>query len=222
MSPSIAYRADRPRDKLDILLEDDAFLALNKPSGLLAVPGRGPLAHDSLAQRVQACHPDALVVHRLDMATSGVMLMARGAHWQRVFSRLFAERNVHKHYVAVVSGLLAHDAGEIDLPLITDWPHRPRQKIDPVAGKPSLTHYRVLMRDNSLGITRVELQPVTGRSHQLRVHMQALGHPILGDALYAPAHVQEQAPRLLLHARALAFDHPAHGARVGIECTVPF
>lgn len=202
--------------------DDDTCVVLDKPAGLLSVPGRGELRHDSLAQRVQEVHPQALVVHRLDMATSGLLLMAKGPHWQRAYSRLFAERGVRKEYVAVVSGWMAQDQGEIDLPLITDWPNRPRQRIDRTAGKPSLTRYTVLARDPQRPRTRVLLQPVTGRSHQLRVHMLALGHPILGDRLYAPEAVQDESPRLLLHAQLLALHHPQSLQDTVWRCPSPF
>ena len=207
---------------LPLLHADDTLLAFDKPAGLLCVPGRGALKQDCLAARAQARWPDALVVHRLDMATSGVVLMARGAPAQRALSLAFAARQTEKRYVAVVDGLLEHDSGDIDLPLAADWPRRPLQRVDLEHGKPSLTHYRVLHRDSASNTTRVELQPVTGRSHQLRVHLLALGHPIVGDALYAPPLVQARANRLLLHAQSLGFMHPSTGEAVHIECAVPF
>ena len=213
---------------------DDACLVAVKPAGLLAVPGRGAHLQDCLSVRVQALHADALVVHRLDMATSGLMLFARGADAQRRLSRAFAQREVHKRYVAVVQGHidLAHlkfsaegvegAVGEIDLPLLADWPNRPLQKVDRVHGKPSLTRYRVLAFDAASNTTRVELEPVSGRAHQLRVHLLAIGHPILGDRLYAPPEVQAASERLLLHATRLAFAHPVSGAPVEVESIVPF
>ena len=184
------------------------LLVLNKPTGLLAVPGRGADKSDSLATRVQAEFPDALVVHRLDMATSGLMLFARGAQMQRQLSVLFRERAVEKRYVAVVAGKLEHAAGEIDLPLGRDWDNRPRQTVDMAQGKPSLTRYRLLSYDSGTRTSRVELEPVTGRTHQLRVHLATLGHPILGDGLYGDA---TSAHRLLLHASELGFVHPQRG-----------
>jgi tRNA pseudouridine32 synthase / 23S rRNA pseudouridine746 synthase len=207
---------------LTLLHADADVLAFDKPAGLLCVPGRGEDKQDCLSARAQLRWPDALVVHRLDMATSGIVVMARGASAQRALSIAFAQRQTEKTYVAVVHGLVAADEGQIDLPLAADWPNRPLQKVDLIGGKPSLTHYRVLQRDAVANTSRVELQPVTGRSHQLRVHLRALGHPILGDALYAPPEVQAAAPRLLLHARALQIVHPAHGARLSIACAVPF
>lgn len=199
---------------------DDALLVVDKPAGLPSVPGRAPGLLDCMASRVQALVPDALVVHRLDMATSGLLVFARHKAVQRALSHAFAQREVSKGYVAVVAGELAHDRGEIDLPLIADWPNRPLQKVDREAGKPSLTQYRVLSRHN--GHTRVALSPLTGRSHQLRVHLQALGHPILGDTLYAPPEVVALSPRLLLHASALAFRHPVTGEAMRFESPVPF
>ncbi len=196
------------------------MLAVDKPHGLLSVPGKGPTGEDCLVRRVQAEYPDALIVHRLDMATSGVMVMARGAEAHRTLSMAFADRRTEKAYVAVVTGKLTEDAGEINLPLITDWPNRPKQMVDHAIGKPSLTRYRVLSRGE--GTTRVALEPVTGRSHQLRVHMLALGHPIVGDALYAPPEIVAQSPRLLLHAERLEVPHPVSGDRMAFVSPAPF
>jgi tRNA pseudouridine32 synthase/23S rRNA pseudouridine746 synthase len=207
---------------LELAHVDAHCIVAVKPSGLLSVPGRGSDGHDCLSERVRGRYADALVVHRLDMATSGLMLFARGSAAQRTLSRAFAQRDVHKTYVAVVDGRVAHDAGTIDLPLGADWPQRPRQKVDPEHGKPSLSRYRVLERGPRDETTRLELEPVTGRAHQLRVHLLALGHPILGDALYAPPAVQARSARLLLHASALGFNHPASGQRVQMLCAPPF
>jgi len=203
-----------------LLFVDDSLLVVNKPAGMLSVPGRSADLQDCMAARVQAEVPDALVVHRLDMATSGLLVFARGKAAQRRLSHAFAQREVEKRYVAVVAGRVLADAGEIDLPLITDWPNRPRQKVDLSVGKPSVTRYRVIRRAD--GDTRLELEPVTGRSHQLRVHLLALGHPILGDALYAPADVVASAERLMLHARSLVFAHPVHGGMLSFDSEVPF
>lgn len=196
--------------ELPCLHADEALLVLDKPAGLLSVPGRGPDKQDCASTRAQARWPDALIVHRLDMATSGLLLMARGPALQRALSMAFESREVHKRYVAVVAGHLAQDSGEITAPLLTDWPNRPRQMISP-QGKPSLTRWRVLAReDDAQGRpqTRLELEPVTGRTHQLRVHLQAIGHPILGDTLYADTEDLARSPRLLLHASELALTHP--------------
>lgn len=203
-----------------VLHVDDACIVVDKPSGLLSVPGRGAHLQDCLATRVQALFDDALVVHRLDMATSGLMLFARGSAAQRTLSRAFAQREVHKRYVAVAQGRPDPDHGEITLPLIADWPNRPLQKVDHEHGKPSLTRYRVVATEGAR--SRVELEPVTGRAHQLRVHLLAIGHPIVGDALYAPPAVLAGADRLLLHAASLRFAHPTSGAAIGIESAVPF
>jgi tRNA pseudouridine32 synthase/23S rRNA pseudouridine746 synthase len=217
--PNPASAAIEPR------YADDSLLVFDKPSGLLAVPGRGTDKQDCLAARVQARYPDALIVHRLDMATSGLMVMARGAAVQRALSQAFAAREVHKRYIAVVAGRL--DApeggwGTIDLPIIVDWPNRPLRIIDPQLGKPSVTRWRVLEQDAAGPCTRVELEPVTGRSHQLRVHLRALGHPIVGDALYAPPEVQAMAGRLLLHACSLGFVHPLTREALAFESPAPF
>ena len=201
---------------------DDSLLVLDKPAGLLTQPGRGEHLHDSLATRVQAAFEDALIVHRLDMATSGLIVLARGGEVHARLSRQFRERQVRKHYVAVVDGRVAAEHGEIDLPLVADWPNRPRQKVDAASGKPSRTLYRVIAHDPARGCTRVALQPVTGRSHQLRVHLLALGHPILGDALYADARVRDAAPRMLLHASELAFEHPLDGRALVFQSAPPF
>ena len=201
---------------------DEHLLVLDKPAGLLAVPGRGEDKQDCLSARAQALWPDALVVHRLDMATSGLFLLGRGLHVQRVLSRAFAERRVHKTYEAVVAGERGAPGagGTIDLPLAADWPNRPRQKVDPDHGRPSTTRWTVLQAGD--GTTRLALEPVTGRSHQLRVHLQAVGHPILGDALYAPPEIAQRAPRLLLHACGLALAHPATGEPLVFASAVPF
>lgn len=206
--PSFTYAPPAHRG-LDIVCRSESFLVLDKPSGLLSVPGRGEDKQDCLATRVQAEFPDALVVHRLDMETSGLLVMARGEESHRLLSRHFRERQVDKRYVAVVAGRMQATQGEVDLPLITDWPNRPRQKVDFDLGKPSLTRFRVLQHDPKADTTRVELEPVTGRSHQLRVHMASLGHPILGDPLYG--HPGARSQRLLLHATRLAFPHPLTG-----------
>jgi tRNA pseudouridine32 synthase/23S rRNA pseudouridine746 synthase len=201
-----------------LLYLDEALLVVCKPAGLLAVPGRGEAGADNLTAQLQALHADALVVHRLDMATSGLMVFARGAAAQRALSMAFEARRVRKHYEAVVEGTVAGDDGEINAPLMADWANRPRQQISVDAGKPSLTQWRVLHRAAST--TRLALTPVTGRTHQLRVHLQHIGHPVRGDALYAPLPLQ--ADRLLLHATHLAFDHPTHGRALSFSSPVPF
>ena len=210
------------REALAVVHDDAACVVVVKPGGLLSVPGRGEHGQDCLAARVQAMFGDALVVHRLDMSTSGLMLFARGAAAQRALSIAFAAREVHKRYIAVAHGYVERDSGEIDLPLMADWPNRPKQKGDREHGKPSLTRYRVIVRDEAAHTTRLDLEPVTGRAHQLRLHLLSLGHPILGDALYAPPEVLVQAERLLLHASALRFAHPTSGAPMHFESAAPF
>jgi tRNA pseudouridine32 synthase/23S rRNA pseudouridine746 synthase len=205
------------------LVHSDAqVLVLEKPAGMLCVPGRGADKQDCLSLRVQQSFPDALVVHRLDMATSGLWVMARGAQAQRQLNHAFSQRQVQKRYVAVVAGRLeAADWQKIDLPIAVDWPNRPRRIIDAKDGKASLTRWRVL-GPAGMDATRLELEPITGRSHQLRVHLQAIGHPILGDALYAPPEVQKLAPRLLLHATQIAFAHPHTRAMMSFSSPAPF
>lgn len=196
--------------EIDLLHIDEALVVVRKPAGLLSVPGRGPERADCVSARVQRQLPDALIVHRLDMATSGLLLMARGAEAQRKLSAAFAERRVAKRYTAVVAGRIEADSGEVDLPLICDWPNRPRQIVDLAQGKPALTRWQVVSRHEAL-TTRVSLEPVTGRSHQLRVHLQSIGHPIVGDELYAPVPWQQASSRLLLHACHLRLEHPVSG-----------
>lgn len=193
------------------------LLVVNKPAGLLSVPGRGEDKQDCAWSRACALCHDAQVVHRLDMATSGLLLLARGAAMQRALSMAFASRQVHKRYEAVLCGEPRDDEGCVDLPLICDWPNRPRQMVDTVRGKPSTTRWRVLARDGAR--TRVALEPVTGRSHQLRVHMAAMGWPIAGDELYGDAGA---APRLLLHASELALPHPLDGQALAWTSRPPF
>ena len=204
---------------------DSLLLVLDKEAGLLCVPGRGAGKADCLSARVQQRFPDALVVHRLDMATSGLVVMARGAAMQRALSMMFANRQVAKGYVAVVAGLPAV-AGEdwqcIDLPIAADWPNRPRRIVDHAHGKPSVTRWRVLARDAVSGTARIELEPHTGRTHQLRVHLAAIGHAIVGDPLYASTAIAALSPRLLLHATRLEFAHPLTGARLQLHSPVPF
>ena len=211
----------------EVLHADASLLVLNKPAGLLSVPGRGEDKQDCLSRRVQQHYPDALIVHRLDMATSGLMLMARSLAIQRALSQSFEKREIHKTYLAVVDGCLAPAQspdgwGLIDLPIAADWPRRPLRVIDTALGKPSQTRWRVLAFDAATNSTRVALEPVTGRSHQLRVHLQALGHPILGDRLYAPEAAQAKASRLLLHASLLQLTHPASGHRLTFESAPGF
>lgn len=210
---------------LHILYIDDDLLLVDKPAGLLSVPGKGEDRQDSMISRVQREYPEALIVHRLDMMTSGIMLMARHKTMHRQLSECFAKREVHKRYIAWVDGkfLDQHCArGMIDLPLITDWPNRPKQKIDFLHGKASQTVYQYLAYDEQLAASRIQLMPITGRSHQLRVHLLALGHPILGDRLYANEAAKNRVDRLMLHASYLSFIHPKQQKRLEISATTPF
>jgi tRNA pseudouridine32 synthase/23S rRNA pseudouridine746 synthase len=217
-----AYRPP-PDTGLDVLHVEPAFVVLVKPPGLLSEPGRGPDKRDSLLVRAQAVYPDARIVHRLDMMTSGVIVLAREALAHASLSEAFREREVDKRYEALVHGRPAADAGEIDLPLVVDWPNRPRQVVCHATGKPSLTRYRVTgdVRLDGVGtLTRVALAPVTGRTHQLRVHLAALGCPIAGDPFYGIA--GDPSPRMMLHACRLALPHPLTGAPLVFEAAVPF
>lgn len=207
--------------------EDEDLIVLVKPAGLLCVPGRGPLKQDALSARAASRWPGALVVHRLDQATSGLVVMARHLQAQQRLSMAFARREVLKHYEAVVHGRPEADANGtgwqvIDLPLAPDWPERPRQKVDIVHGKPSQTLWRVLTHDEATDTTRLALQPLTGRTHQLRLHLTHLGHPIVGDALYADPATAQASARLLLHARELRLQHPRTGLWLHCASAVPF
>jgi tRNA pseudouridine32 synthase/23S rRNA pseudouridine746 synthase len=207
---------------LPIIYSDNDLLVVDKPSGLLSVPGRGEDKQDCLLTRLQVEYSGVLIVHRLDLDTSGLMVLARNKLMHRQLSQLFEQREVKKKYIAVVDGYLKDAEGKIDLPLICDWPNRPRQIVDHVQGKPSVTRYKVLRRDAEKNSTQVELTPETGRSHQLRVHMQSLGNPILGDRLYANKQQQSKAPRLLLHATSLGFIHPLTAETMRFVSKVPF
>jgi tRNA pseudouridine32 synthase / 23S rRNA pseudouridine746 synthase len=211
-----------PPDRgLDLVYCDESLLVVNKPPGLLSVPGRGTDKTDSLASRIQNEFPDALSVHRVDMSTSGLLVFARGADMHRRLSHLFREREVKKCYIAMVAGCVETSAGEVDLPLGSDWPNRPRQKVDFAGGKSSLTRYRLLAQDTVMNTSRVSLEPVTGRTHQLRVHMAAIGHPIIGDKLYA-GETGASAERLLLHAEMLRFIHPVSAKPLCLVSKAPF
>ncbi|OUR59872.1 RNA pseudouridine synthase [Colwellia sp. 39_35_sub15_T18] len=205
---------------LDIVYQDADLVVLNKGSGLLSVPGRLPEHQDCLQNRVQRVLPTATIVHRLDMATSGLMVMALNKPAHVAISRQFEQRKTKKSYIARVFGKVEKQTGSVDLPLICDWPNRPKQKVDHENGKKSLTHYQVLaFEENS---TLVELTPITGRSHQLRVHMLALGHPILGDRLYAHKQALTVSPRLQLHAQMLTLAQPTTGEAITFTSDCPF
>ncbi|MDC8833079.1 RluA family pseudouridine synthase [Alteromonas gilva] len=205
---------------LQLLYYDDDIIVVNKPSGLLSVPGKAPAHKDSLISRLQRVFPHARIVHRLDMATSGVMVVAQHKDSHRLLSKQFELRQTAKRYYARVAGKLAKPSGSVDLPLICDWPNRPRQMVDAEHGKPALTHYEVVSQSEQE--TLVALVPVTGRSHQLRVHMLALGHPILGDRLYGSDAVVGSAPRLQLHAESLQFNHPTSNKVMQFCAPLPF
>ncbi|EKN5147497.1 TPA: bifunctional tRNA pseudouridine(32) synthase/23S rRNA pseudouridine(746) synthase RluA [Yersinia enterocolitica] len=204
-----------------VLYQDQHIMVVNKASGLLSVPGRAPENKDSVMTRIQADFPTAESVHRLDMATSGVIVVALTKAAERELKRQFREREPKKSYIARVWGHLAQDEGLIDLPLICDWPNRPKQKVCYETGKPSQTLYQVLSRDAD-GSTRVKLSPITGRSHQLRVHMLAIGHPILGDGFYAHPEAKAMASRLQLHAHELCITHPEFGTVMHFKCEPEF
>lgn len=213
-------QAGPPLDPEMILYSDAHLLILDKPSGLLSVPAKPPGPQDCLEARARASFPDALLIHRLDMDTSGVMVFARTKLAQRHINWQFERRQVRKTYVARVAGRIVEDEGAIDLPLICDWPNRPLQMVCFERGKQALTEWRVLEREADA--TRVELAPRTGRSHQLRVHMLAMGHPILGDPFYATGGALAAAPRLQLHASGLSLRHPDGGAWHHFTAPVPF
>lgn len=211
-----------PAANIDILYQDDDLLILNKPAGLLTVPGKGPDKQDCLINRAVKFNPNARVVHRLDQGTSGIVMIPLNYQTLRTMTKQFEGRDIHKRYIAVVDGLVAQDTGEIKLPLICDWPNRPLQKVCHEHGKPAHTRYEVLERDQQRHTTRVKLEPVSGRTHQLRVHMLSLGHVIVGDQLYACDKVQAMAPRLLLHACHIHLHHPTSGVLISIDCEPEF
>ena len=208
-----------PPDAPVVIHADHEVLVVDKPAGLLSVPGRGEDRADCLIARRRAAFPTVLLVHRLDLDTSGVMVFALTPHAQRHLSKQFEERQTRKVYVARLAGRLEPKTGRVDLPLIVDWPNRPRQKVDHDEGRPAQTDWRVMRATDDE--TRVRLMPVTGRSHQLRVHMAQTGHPILGDPLYATGAAADH-PRLMLHAESLRFRHPDSGVVQGFSAPAPF
>ena len=217
--PSTPYRPPANLG-LDILHLSPQLIVVNKPSGLLSVPGRGADKEDSLSRRVQAEYPEALIVHRLDMGTSGIVVMARGAAAHRELGAMFEERRVSKRYQALVDGCWTAAAeGEIALPMTVKGP---KQKIDHATGRPSLTRYRVIDIDTAGAVSRLELEPVTGRSHQLRVHMEAMGHPIVGDDFYGTPESCAKAERLMLHASRIELCEPGSRIPLCVECSAPF
>ncbi|PLX86374.1 MAG: RNA pseudouridine synthase [Desulfuromonas sp.] len=211
-----------PRCAIPILYCDRHLLVVDKPADLLSVPGRKTEHKDSLVLRMMVDYNDVRVVHRLDMSTSGLMVLARNADAQRHLSRQFEQRTVKKSYLAIVSGALEKQEGRIDLPLIGDWPNRPRQKVDHAAGKTAITLYQSLSYHSKDDTSLVQLRPVTGRTHQLRVHMQSIGHAILGDDLYADDTIRDRTDRLMLHASGISFIHPANERPLSFNQPPPF
>ncbi|MGY6706566.1 pseudouridine synthase [Roseinatronobacter sp.] len=210
---------DPPPDPPVILYQDADIVFVDKPSGLLSVPGRGPDKTDCMIARLARIFPDILLVHRLDLDTSGVMVFARTPAAQRNLGQQFETRKTRKHYIARVAGHVAGREGRVDLPLIVDWPNRPLQKVCHDTGRPAQTYWKLIRHED--GASRLRLMPVTGRSHQLRVHMLALGHVILGDPLYASGDALDH-PRLMLHAQSLRLKHPVTGHGMTIAAPVPF
>lgn len=205
---------------IEVLYQDESILVAIKPADLLSVPGRGPENQDCLLHRLQPRFPTARIVHRLDCATSGLMVLALDADSHRELSRQFHDRETQKRYIAQVDGRVLEPEGQVELPLRCDWPNRPKQMVDHEQGKAALTQYRVI--ETHPDRTRVELIPITGRSHQLRVHMQALGHPILGDRFYATPSALAKANRLQLHAEQLGIHHPVSGNSMLFTAPCPF
>ncbi len=220
LPPTFDYR---PPPGLDIVHDDDRLIVCNKPSGLLTVPGKDPSLADCLEARVQARHPErpaTKVVHRLDKDTSGLIVLAYDKAALGALGSQFERRQVEKYYVARVWGRVEGDAGLIDLPLATDWENKPRQRVDTDRGRSSQTRWEVLEREPDA--TRLKLIPLTGRTHQLRVHLLAIGHPILGDTFYAPPEAVAAADRLQLHAEMLGFSHPSDGQWREFVAPAPF
>lgn len=213
MFPKSPYNP--PDTPFEVVFEDETLLGISKPAGLLSVPGKTD--PDCLQSRLAETYPDALLIHRLDMDTSGLMVFARDKAAQRHLGLQFERRHLEKTYLAVITGEMANTEGVVDLPLIVDWPNRPLQKVCHETGKQSRTAWRVI--EKNAAQTRVELRPETGRTHQLRVHMAALGHPILGDPFYGN---KSSAPRMLLHAERLELYHPVGGARITMVAPCPF
>lgn len=203
-----------------ILYADDHLIVANKPSGLLSVPGRGLDKQECLLSHLLVDFPDAKIVHRLDMDTSGLMVVARSAEVHRHLSRQFQERQTQKTYHAICSGCLNSSSGYTNLPMRCDWERRPLQMIDFKQGKGAQTFWKVLKQNTDSFL--VELTPITGRSHQLRLHMKSLGHPILGDNLYADPHSLQLSKRLLLHAKTLSFTHPITEEFISFDCPTDF
>lgn len=217
---------------IEILYEDTDLLIVNKPADLLTVPGRGPDKQDCLINRIthygqnsKSSHASrwasARIIHRLDMATSGIVILALNHATQAAMGKLFSERKISKRYIAIVAGQVTRTE-DINFPLICDWPNRPKQKVDHEQGKHATTQIELASYNPSDDTSRILLTPITGRSHQLRVHMLAIGHPILGDYFYAPPDIKNQSNRLLLHAEYIAFLHPLTQEHINIHCPATF
>lgn len=219
LNDDFVYRP--PQQPLVVLYEDEDLVIIDKPAELLSVPGRLPEHHDSAYLRVLALYPEAKITHRLDMATSGILMFAKHRDAEVAVSKMFQARTVTKHYTALVQGEV-RGTGQVDVPLITDWENRPRQMVHYELGKKALTLYEAVAYDAAQDITRMKLTPITGRSHQLRVHMLHLGHPITGDQIYHPNAKQSPLKRMALHASYLAFTQPLSGQAIVIESTSPF
>jgi tRNA pseudouridine32 synthase/23S rRNA pseudouridine746 synthase len=220
MQESPPYLVPHSTEEIAILYQDDDLLLVRKPDLLLTIPGRHPLNKDCLITRLQQRFPTASIVHRLDLDTSGIMVIPLNKPTHAHLSRQFQQRHVRKTYLAIVFGEMEQDEGEVNLPIVCDWERRPRQMICHQRGRAALTHYQVLTR--SADRSRVLLKPVTGRSHQLRIHMRELGHPILGCDMYAHQTALGMADRLMLHATTLEFIHPASGEWLRGECPADF
>lgn len=214
------YVYNPPMEPPRILHADHEILVVNKQAGLLSVPGKDDDRKDCLISRLQGIYPEVLLVHRLDQDTSGVMIFALTPHAQRHLGLQFEKRHTKKTYIARVAGRMTEKTGQVDLPLIVDWPNRPKQMVDLENGRPAQTDWRVIRANDTE--TRVSLSPITGRSHQLRVHMLSLGHPILGDPLYAEGPARDDYPRLMLHAESLRIRHPDGGVSHTFKAPVPF
>ena len=210
------------KGQLEFLYRDEDLTIVNKPPMFLSVPGRHPGNFDSVQSRIQNDYPDAMCAHRLDLDTSGIMAVTHNKESLRDLQKQFQEREVVKEYVAVVYGLLEQDYGEVNLPLRCDWPNRPLQMVCYEHGKNALTEYAVISKNEMENTSRLLLKPFTGRSHQLRVHMKELKHPILGCDLYAHVEALSMSRRLLLHATKLKFNHPRSQEKMIIESKAPF
>lgn len=214
------YLVPHSQSPIRLIYEDTDLLLIDKPHHLLSVPGRHPLNHDSLIRRLQRRYPDVQAVHRLDLDTSGLMVVPKRRESLSELARQFQRRQIEKEYTAIVWGEVAEDRGSIELPIATDWPNRPKQIICEERGKHALTHFEVLIRGNNRSL--IKLKPVTGRSHQLRIHMQSLGHPIIGCDMYAHPEALEASDRLLLHATRLKLCAPSTGNWLSAFSPIPF